>query len=185
MKKAFSFIVVLGFLAGSSAWAGDGFQVRVCGSVLVPADSGYKDVYGQNAFLPEIKTGMSLSGPFYLWAGYGLVSKKGETLVLKYEAKSTQHFISAGAGYKGTLSEKLEWLAEAGLLVVSYKEEAMEVTVTGSALGFLAGAGLVYRLGERFFVAAEAGYLLASDEVEGKTIKLGGLRAGLGLGIRF
>ena len=89
---------------GSPAWAGEALPVRVSGNVLLPADSGYKDIYGQSAFLPEIKAGMSLSGPFYLWAGYGPVSKKGETLVLKAEAKSTQHFISAGAGYRGTLS---------------------------------------------------------------------------------
>lgn len=185
MKKAICVIVLIGFLGVVSAGAAEKIQVRLSGSVLSPGDAGYKDIYGKTAFLPEFKAGLALSSPFYLWAGYGLVSKKGETAVLKYEAESTQHFISGGAGYRSAISDKLEWMAEAGLLVAAYREKAMGVTVTGSALGVVAGAGLGWRLGEKLFLAAEAGYLFSSDKAEGKTIKPGGFKAGLGLGIRF
>ncbi|MBM3296222.1 MAG: porin family protein [Candidatus Aminicenantes bacterium] len=185
MRKMICVIVMFGVLGAGSIRAAENIEVRLSGSVLSPGDAGYKDIYGKSVFLPELKAGLALSGPLYIWAGYGLVSKKGETAVLKYEAKSTQHFISGGAGYRGAISDKLEWMAEAGLLVAAYREEAMGVTVTGSALGVVAGAGLGWRLGEKLFLAAEAGYLFSSDKVEGKTIKPGGFKAGLGLGIRF
>jgi hypothetical protein len=185
MKKLTCVVVLIGFLGGGSAWAADRFQVRLCGSVLLPADAGYKDVYGKSAFLPEFKAGMALSDSLYLWAGYGLLYKKGETPVLKNEAKSTQHFISGGLGIRGTLADKLEWLAEAGLLVVAYREDAMGVSVADSALGFPAGAGIGYRLSDLLFLTAEAGYLFALDKVKGETVKPGGFKAGVGIGVRF
>lgn len=185
MKKAICVIAMIGVLGAGSAWAAENIQVRLSGGILLPGDSAYRDIYGKTAFLPELKAGLALSGSLYLWAGYGLVSKKGETAVLKSEAKSTQHFISAGAGTRGAISDKLEWMAEAGLLIAAYREEAMGATATGSAWGGVAGAGLAWRLGEALFLTAEAGYLFSSDKVEGKTIKPGGFKAGLGLGVRF
>ena len=177
MKKSVFIVIVIGILIGNMSWAEEKAQVRLCGNIILPADSGYKDVYGKSAFYPELKAGYALSGPLYLWAGYGLLSKKGETPVLKYEAKSTQHFISGGLGTGGVLSDRLEWLAEAGLLVVAYKEEAMGVSVSDTAFGLLAGAGVSYRLSQTLFITTEAGYIYASDKVEGETVKPGGFKA--------
>jgi opacity protein-like surface antigen len=184
VKKILALLFVLGVVAGGLK-AGEKFSATLLGSLLIPADSGYKDVYGKSGFYPELKAGYALSDRFYLWAAYGFLGKKGETPVLKLEAKSNQHFLSLGAGYRGMLSGNLGYEAALGLMMVSYKEEAMETSASGTAFGFRADAGLTYALSGPVFAVAELGYLYASDKVEGETVKPGGFKAGLGLGLKF
>lgn len=184
MKKILSLLFVLSVMCGGLQ-AGEKFSAAIYGSLLVPGDAGYKDVYGKSMFLPEFRAGYALSDKFFVWAGYGFLYKKGETPVLKLEAKSSQHFISLGAGYYGQLSEKLGFEADLGLLMVSYREDAMGTSASGTAFGFRADAGLTYVITGPVFAVAEVGYLYAADKVEGETVKPGGFKAGLGLGIRF
>jgi len=184
VKKTLFFLFVLGVVAGGLQ-AGEKFSATIYGNLLVPGDSGYKDVYGKSVFYPEIKAGYALSDKLFVWAGYGFLGKKGETPVLKLEAKSSQHFFSVGAGYCGVLSGKLGYEADLGLMIVAYKEEAMETSASGTAFGFRVDAGLTYALFGPVFAAAEVGYLYASDKVNGETIKPGGFKAGLGLGVKF
>ena len=184
MKKTLSLLFLLVLVSGGLK-AGQKFTATFTGSVLFPGDSGYKDVYGKTGFLPEFKAGYALSESLYLWAGYGFLYKKGQTPVLKLEAKSSQHFLSLGAGYRGTLSASLGFEADLGLVLVAYKEEAMGTSASGTAFGFRADAGLTYALFGPVFALAEVGYLYASDKIEGETITPGGFKAGLGLGVKF
>jgi len=184
MRKALTTLIVLTLAAGW-ALAGDGFQVRFTGNYLVPADSGYKDIYGKSMFYPELKAGYAFSGDFYVWAGYGFLDRQGETPVLKLEAKSSQDFLSAGLGYRGGAADGLGYFVELGLANVSYKEEAMGVTEKGSVLGFRADAGLTYTVASPLFICLELGYISTSKKVNEVTIKPGGLKAGLGVGLKF
>jgi len=184
MKKAWVLIVSLPAVL-SCLWGGQTFTVSLGAGIQSPADSGYRDVYGRSVFLPELKGGLSLSSSFYVWAGYGLITAKGETPELNAEARSSQNVLSLGGGYQGVLSDSLGFKAEIGLADVFYKEEAFDETISGSALGFTAGAGLTYALGKMFFLQAEAGYLLAQKTINDIEVKMGGLKAGLGAGLRF
>jgi hypothetical protein len=184
MKKILTLLFVLSVMCGGLQ-AGEKFSATIYGSLLIPGDSGYKDVYGKSLFLPELKAGYALFDNFFVWAGYGFLYKKGETPVLKLEAKSSQHFVSLGAGYCGVLSDKLGFEADLGLLMVSYREEAMGTSASGTAFGFRADAGLTYALFGPVFAVAELGYLYSSDKIEGETVKPGGFKAGLGLGVKF
>ncbi|MBN2199140.1 MAG: outer membrane beta-barrel protein [Candidatus Aminicenantes bacterium] len=184
MKKTGILIVAVTVVL-SSLCGGQTFTVSLGAGIQSPADSGYRDIYGRSVFLPEIKGGISLSPSLYVWTGYGLVTAKGETPELKSAAESSQNFLSLGGGYQGALSDSLGFKAELGLADVFYKEEALGETVSGSALGFTAGAGLTYALGKMFFLQAEAGYLLAQKTINDVKVKMGGLKAGLGAGIRF
>lgn len=184
MKKALILLFILGIIGGVLQ-AAENFSAAISGSILFPGDSGYKDVYGKSAFFPELKAGYALSEKLFVWAGYGFLYKKGETPVLKLEAKSSQHFLSLGAGYRGMLSASLGYEAGVGLVLVAYKEEAMSTSASGTAFGFRADAGLTYALTGPVFALAEVGYLYASDKVNGETVKPGGFKAGLGLGVKF
>lgn len=161
------------------------FMASVGGNMLFPADGGYKDVYGDSLFYPEFKLAYKVVKDFYLWVGYGLLSTSGETVELKLEAKSSQHFISFGGGYNGTLSKQLEYLVELGAFYASYKEEAMQEEVSDSAVGFRVDGSLIYRIGKSLFAGLSLGYLTASDDIEGVSIKLGGFKGGLLLGLKF
>ena len=114
-----------------------------------------------------------------------LFRKKGTTAVLAEESKTTQHFIAAGAAWRKGLSAKLDGSLYAGLLVVRYREEALGETVKGTALGVEAGGGLRYMLSARLFLSPFVSYLLADDTIAGTKVKLGGFKAGVGVGLAF
>jgi len=185
MKKTLTILFILTIASTGWALAGENFQLRFTGNYLVPADSGYKDIYGKSMFYPEFKAGYAFSSNFYLWAGYGFLNRTGETPVLKLEAKSSQSFISLGLGYLGAFSDAFGYFAELGLANASYKEEAMGVEESGSVLGFRADLGLTYAVASPLFISLEAGYISTSKKVNSVTIKPGGLKLGLGLGLRF
>lgn len=173
------------FVLYASVFSGEKFMVSATGNYMNPSDSGYKDVYGSSLYYPEFKAGYKLYKGFYIWAGYGLFSKKGTTTELGQEAKSTQQFLSFGIGYNGKFSEKLEYKAELGGFNANYKEEAMGEEVTGSSIGYAVETGILYRVWSSFFIKISAGYFSATDKVEEVEIKLGGFKAGIGVEARF
>jgi len=187
MKKLVILLVFAVALTGMS-WAQDqDSKISICltGNILMPNDGGYKDTYGKSRFYPELRVAYSLGKSFFVYGSYGLLSASGETPVLKLEAKSTQHIISVGGGYGGVLSGKLSYRIGVGLFLDSYKETAMDIEATGSAIGFRADAGLCYAITDKFSAHAGIGYLTGKDDVEGESIKLGGFRVGAGIGYKF
>lgn len=173
----------------AAAFPAEKFIITLSGNFLMPRDSGFKDTYGDKVFFPEIKLGYKFMKDCYVWGGLALFSKKGETPVLKEEAKNTQNLLSFGFGYDGKLSEALGFQAEAGILYDKYKEEAMDVTIKDSAIGFRIDAALFYYLNKKIFLGAGVGYLAANDDVDVEgdsvSIKLGGFKAGLCLGFKL
>lgn len=184
MRKTTCLIITLLLFAAGTASAADHVIVSVGMSYLQPADSGYRDVYGSRAFYPEVQAGVRLAGPLYLLGGFGILSKTGETPDLHLPAKSTQLFFTAGLACLATVSKALKFKVEAGAADVSYKEEAMETSVSGSKLGFQGEIGLLL-VGKVAFAGVNLGYLYASDTVDEVKIKLGGARASVCLGFRI
>ena len=165
--------------------SGEKFMVSVVGNYLHPSDSGYKDIYGSSVYYPELKAGYKVYKGFFIWAGYGFFSKKGTTTELEQEAKSTQQYLLFGIGYDGKLSGRFRYKAELGLLNANYKEEAFGEEVKDNSIGFGVETGILYEISSSFFIKISVGYLGASDKVEDVEIKLGGLKAGIGLEARF
>jgi hypothetical protein len=177
-------LIVILFSTAGAAFAADHALISAGVSVLQPADSGYREVYGQRVFYPEVQAGVRLVRGLYLMGGFGMLTKKGETPELRLDAKSTQMFFSAGLAYILPISASFRFKVAAGVADISYKEEAMGLTISGSKLGYQAEMGLLL-MGEVLFAGVHIGYLSASDAVEDVKIKLGGARAGLCLGFRI
>lgn len=188
MKRGF-LISLLVLLLMVPVYSAGGFSISFTGNYLNPSDDYYKETYSSGVFYPELKLGYEIAGNFSLWAGFGIISKNGATPELKAEAKSSQKLMSFGVGYNGDFSKKLGYKVELGAVYFSYKEEAMEVEVTGSAFGFRTDMGIVFNISGTFFAEIIAGYISASDTVtlagEDVDIKLGGYKGGIGIGIRF
>jgi len=184
MKRAIILIAAVMFTL-SGLCAAPKFSLSLAAGLQWPADSNYKEAYGQSVFLPELKAGYFLTPSIYLWAGYGRAAAKGKTVVLELDSKSSQNYLQAGAGYEGLLSGKLGFRAELGLADVLYREEALEETVSGSAIGLVLSGSLTYSLSEMFFLLADAGYLYAKKTINAVEVKMGGLRAGFGAGLNF
>lgn len=190
MKKIISFFIVLLFVWSLSSGSEDGdkrkkIMVTLNGQLLFPSDSGFKDVYGSSVLYPGLKVGYFAFKKVYFFLGYDFIYKKGKTPVFEYEAGTIQHFISLGCGYRGKISAKLAYQAELGLFNVSYQEESLGEKKSDSAIGFLVDAGFIMNLGKSFFGRISLGYFSASDTVDDVSIKLGGFKTGIGLGICF
>ena len=149
------------------------------------SDSRQKEVYSSGNIYPEIKAGSKVYQDFYVWGRCGFLTANGKTPILEETAKINYLHLSIGGGYKGNFSERLAYLVELGLLYVNYKETAMGEEVSGSSVGFMLGGGVIFNIGKVFFAEVSLGYLNAKDEVEDITLKLGGIKAGIGFGIRY
>jgi hypothetical protein len=165
-------------------------MVNVSANVLKPNDEGYRDTYGNSLFYPELKLGYKVMQDFYLWGGFGYLSVNGTTIGdLQLDSKSTQTILSLGIGYNGKLGKSLDYMLELGACSFNYKEEAMDMEISDSAIGFRVDGTLAYCLGKGFYAGLVLGYMTASDTIkfEGVNydIKLGGLKAGIVLGIKL
>jgi hypothetical protein len=181
--KRISLIMILLFCA-SAAFSGDRLLVSAGVGYLQAADSGYREIYGQSLFYPEARMGVRLVLGLYLMGGFGMLTKKGETPDLHLPAKSTQRFFSGGLAYIVPVSGAVRFKVEAGVADISYKEEAMDLTVKRSKIGYEAELGLLI-MGDVAFTGINLGYLSAADTIDGVKIRLGGARASLCVGFRI
>lgn len=165
------------------------FFISVIGSYMIPAQENFSDIYGSGMVHPGIKAGYKFYRSFYLWGGYDVSSKKGKTLQFEEPSKWKERFFSGGLGYNGNMSINFAYKAEIGMLYVVYREEAFDEEVTGSAIGVRIGGAGIFKISDRLFTEISMGYLAASDKTivddEDISLKLGGFRGGIGLGIRF
>jgi hypothetical protein len=182
MKKYFLMIGIIVILSGLLLGEGK-IIIAASGNLLMPADGGYKDVYGSSVFFPELKLGYRFLNKGYIWASAGFFSKEGETLKLSLPTESSQTLISFGGGYTFDISEKVGFNAELGLVSFSYKEEALDIEASDSAIGIVLNGILVYNLSDKIFLQAIFGYAHASDTIDEVNIKLGGFKSGIGVGV--
>ena len=183
MKKIALLLLGISLLITIS-WA-EGFSLAPTISYLGKEDAGFKEIYGSGGIQPGLRAEAVVWKELSIYASYGYFSKKGTTPVLEEEAKTTQHSFSLGAAWRGALSGKAAWGIYAGLLHIRYQEEALGGKIKDSAMGIELGALLDYSLSDRIFLFPFLSYLTASDTIDDMKIKLGGFKAGVGLGIRL
>ncbi len=151
---------------------------------LFPADSNYREIYGQQVLGPEFKLGVKIVSDFYVYGSFFNFNKKGRTQILEEATSSKQQFIGGGLAYFPYLNRNWKLFIGAGVGSLSYKEEAMDLTVSGSKLGFLLEGGIYFK--ERFMlIGLNAGYCSSSDTYEEVKFKIGGARTSLSLGFIF
>lgn len=167
------------------------FFISIAGNYMIPSENSFSDIYGNGMIGPEIRAGYKLFRTLYLWGGYGFFSKKGtwspdENKVV--QTKWKQDFLSLGLGYNLNISIKLDCKAEVGVIYANYTEKWLEPendSVSVKAVGVRIGGAGVFKISDRLFTELSVGYLFASDTIDDISIKLGGLRTGIGLGLKF
>ena len=183
--KKISFLLF--FILGSAVTTGlsaEKIMLTVSGSYIFPADAGYKNVYGETLFVPEFKLGVRIIDQLYVYGLFMTGSKDGTTPDLELTTHSRQQFFGGGLGYFPSVGRHLKVFIGAGVANASYKEEAMELTISGNKIGLNLEAGIYYK--EKFlFSGIEAGYCQAKDNYEGVDFKIGGGRLSLVLGVVF
>ena len=160
------------------------FMVTVSGNLFFSSAASYRQIYSQT-FMPEIKISGLVFKNISVWGACGWIAKEGFIEEVAELTQIRQTMISFGAGYVYKLNDRLQLRAEAGLTLNSFKEEALEIILKGSGLGWKLGANLDYFFWKKVFATLGASFSQASDEVETGKVKLGGFLLGVGLGFAF
>lgn len=149
------------------------------------ASAGYRTIYGQMVFMPEIKITAKVYRDFTVWGSCALISKEGFIEEVDETSRINQTLFGFGLGYAHKMSAKLRMRGELGMSYISFKEEALAETAEGSGLGWKIGANLDYCINKRLFATLTTAYSGANDEGQTGKITLGGFQAGIGLGFAF
>jgi hypothetical protein len=184
MKKIVLLFIILSF--SIMGLAGERFSVSVQGNAYIPKDSDFKDFYGSGHFFPEVKLGITVFKGFYLWGGYGFYKATGKTASqFQEEAKWTQSYLFYGGGYNAGITSSLSANVRLGGVTTTYKEQALDTEIKKTTTGFYAGGSLVFSFVRYVFAELEVGYISVLDDVGDQSLNLGGIKAGIGVGIRF
>ena len=181
MKKLL--VIPLLLLVAQGAMAVDRLLIfTVAANYMHPTDAGFRSIYGNSAFYPDVTGGVRVVGSLYTMVGYGWLNKKGKSPNLNLDVAGSQSFLSAGLGYILHLGGTFSVMFEGGYVYARYKEEALNAVVNGGTSGIKADVSLLL-LGEegQIFAGIKAGYIAAN--VSSPSLKLGGPRIALCLGI--
>jgi len=184
IKKTIIILLLIGPMV-LSLNAQDRFLVNISGSLLTPADGFFQDTYGKTAVLPELRAGFMVRNNLYLLAGYSYLGRTAEIPEFERTVKNRQHFVFAGFGFYPPIGEHIDYSAEIGLFYLSYMDpgEDPEVNLDTVGLGF--DLGLIFNFDSPLYVETTVGYLAAARDIDTRSLKMGGTRFRLGLGIRF
>ena len=184
-KRKFFVTAAALLLAASLAWGStaEGRSRLTVGAGLFRATSAsYRSLYGGASFMPEIRLGRRLGRNLLVWGGCAWNSDDGVMPEVSEPASIRHTSLSMGAGYSRRLAGRLRWRAEAGLALLTFREEALGAVVKGRGLGWRLGSGVDYLAWDRVFLFLDAAFTRANDDAETGRVLLGGLHLSGGLG---
>lgn len=162
-------------------------RLGVTAGYYVPSDSAYKDLYGQGSFIFGGSIGFELIRKIEirLEGGYfqdsGKMNLTGEDLKLSFFAGSL------GARFRFVDGKALQPYVGAGIAMYSYKEDLPPrlEDVSNTAFGFQGEAGIYYALSAKVLLDLNFRYVSLDTKPFNESVKLGGLRAGLGVALQL
>lgn len=149
------------------------------------ADSIYKETYGSGNLIYDASLGYDVLNYLEIRGEVGYFKDKGETTLTREEIKFSMTPVVIGLRAKLAKSGKLSPYLGAGVDFISFKETARLGDTSDSTTGFHFEAGSYVALGQRFSLDINLRYVKADAQPLDETIKLGGWKAGLGVGYSF
>jgi len=188
MKRIMRIVLILGLLIllSQSTLAGD-FKIGVSLNYYSVSDSIYKDTYGSGNLMFGAYLNYELFRFLEIMAEANYYQDKGEMTLTKEEMKFTlTPLVLAIRGKLPNMKTSTPYLG-VGLEYYLYKEDLPDrfEDVSESTVGFHAEAGVYVNVLKSLFLDLNFRYIKADAKPFDETIKLGGLRAGLGIGFRF
>jgi len=184
IKKTITAFLIVG-LSVLSLKAQDRFLVNISGSLLLPSDGFFQETYGKTAALPELRAGFMIRSNLYLLAGYGYLGRSTELPESAGAVKSRQHFTFAGFGFYPPVTKHIDYSAEMGLFYLSYMDSSEDPEIDVNTIGLAFDLGLIFNFDSPLYVETTVGYLAAARDIDTRSLKMGGTRFRLSLGIRF
>jgi len=180
-------VCFVGMTTSYSHAEGGKFALILKADYMMPRDQNFKDAYGSSLLLPGVRMELDLGKKdLFAWGQASFAKKTGTSIGdLALEIKSTQMYAGAGIGYRVKVFGDSKLDLRAGLVYASYKEEAFQEEITGNTVGLEVGIGYKFYLSSSIFTDFAISYMTAQKKEDDITVKLGGLKTGLGIGFRF
>ncbi len=177
-------IMILTWLAAWSAPSlGGAISVEVKGSYFLPSEKAFRDIYG-GGISYGAETGIDVLGRLSVWIGGDYYRGKGDLTFTGEETTIEIMPLSAGIRYAFSNSP-IRPYAGVGVGYFQYKESNPIGKIDEGNLGLVAKLGLMARIAGMFFADLQAEYTQCSVKPADLKADLGGIRAGIGLGITF
>ena len=164
------------------------FSVRLGGSISYYAlsDSVINNIYGSGGIQFGGFLAMGLGKSLELRAEAGSFKATGKMTVSKELIDLSEILLTAGLRFQ-VLDKKLSPYLGAGVGIVNYKENYPNrfEDVSDSAFGFYGESGIYLFAGRHFLLDLNIRYLSAGADGFEEKVNLGGIRAGLNIGLRF
>jgi len=184
MAMKTTLILILASLAVWSAPALAGsISVEAKGSYFLPTEKAFKDIYGSGiSYGAEI--GIDFLGRLSLWVGGDYYRGEGKLTFTGEKTKIEIMPLWAGIRYAFSNSSIRPYVG-IGVGYFQYKESNPIGKIDEGNLGLVAKLGLTARIAGMFFTDLQAEYTNCSVKPADLKADLGGIRAGIGLGITF
>ncbi len=167
-------------------WPKQRFNLRFGNTWFQPRDDNFKTVYGDRFSYLDFKFFIRFTDRLSAWFRTGSIAGQASIPFLEQVAQSKQQFSSFGLGYTIEISKRFHLNMDIGLVSVKFREEAMTEFMENSASGYRLDGGVSFHINKWFFTDLSVSYISADATMgEDLAIKLGGLGAGVGLGIKL
>lgn len=161
--------------------------LRVGGSIgyYSVADSIYRDTYGSGNLIYDVSLSYDLWRNFEIRGEVSYFKDRGEMTLTQEEIKFSMIPVVIGLRVKLVQIKKLSPYLGTGIDFYSFKERARLGDTSDSTVGFHIEGGTYIALGQKFRLDFNLRYVKADAQPFDETIKLGGWRAGVGVGYSF
>lgn len=188
MRKKVGLVLIFIFMFVFNSYPfADKFKIAGTLCYYSVSDSIYKDTYGSGNLMFGAYLNYELFRFLEIMAEANYCQDKGEMTLTKEEVKFTlTPLVLAIRGKLPNMKTATPYLG-VGLEYYLYKEDLPDrfEDVSESTVGFHAEAGVYVNVLKNIFLDLNFRYIKADAKPFDETIKLGGLRAGLGIGFRF
>lgn len=189
MSKAMSKLVLLLFIGISLSFSSFAIGLKVGGSVNYYSveDSVFKDTYGEGNLMYGVFLSFVATSRIELLAEANYFQEKGEMTLTNEEITFTLRPVILGLRLRLADVKIVSFYLGGGVGYYSYTENlpGRFEDVSDSTIGYHGEAGLYVSVIPKFFLDLNVRYSIANAKPFDETIKLGGLRAGIGFGVSF
>ena len=188
MKKAsFSFFFFIFTLVPLQPALSGPLRIGVAAGYYVPSDSAYKDLYGQGNLMFGGSFGFELIRKLEVRVDAGYFQDSGKMNLTKEDLKLSLLTGGLGVRFRFVDAKLLRPYVGGGLIIYAYKEDLPPrlEDVSKSAMGFQAEAGTYVSLTRRVLLDVNFRYVFMNVKPADEAVKLGGIRAGLGIVYQF
>ncbi|NIM89952.1 MAG: outer membrane beta-barrel protein [Candidatus Aminicenantes bacterium] len=188
MKTIKIFTIVLMALASLSIYSfGLGFRIGGSVNYYSVEDPIFKDTYGEGNLMYGISFSFEAIKKFELRAEANYFREQGKMTLTEEEITFTLRPVILGLRIKLVDVKMVSVYLGGGAGYYSYIENLPDrfEDIEESTIGYHAEAGVYVNVVPKFFLDFSVRYTIANAEPFDETIKLGGIRAGIGFGLSF